>query len=92
MSAGARPTCWAAADNNGKTTYCEIVRGVLGDISNGGYACLSTEKIISANYAGHDTIFAELEKARFVEIPEIGPNLLLGAVTPKLPAMRRGLS
>jgi phage/plasmid-associated DNA primase len=70
--------------HNGKTTYCEIVRGVLGDISNGGYACLSTEKIISANYAGHDTIFAEPEKARFVEIPEIGPNLLLGAMFKQL--------
>ena len=43
------------------------------------YGLVSSAKIISATYDKHDTVFAALEKKRFVEIPEIDRSLVLGA-------------
>ena len=59
---------------NGKSTLCKVVRTLLGD-----YGLVSKANVVSASYAGHDTIFAVLEKKRFVEIPEIDRSLVLGS-------------
>ena len=59
---------------NGKTTLCKVVRILFGE-----YGLVSSAKIVSAAYDKHDTVFAALEKKRFVEIPEIDRSLVLGA-------------
>ena len=59
---------------NGKSTECKVVRILFGE-----YGLVSSAKIISATYDKHDTVFAALEKKRFVEIPEIDRSLVLGA-------------
>jgi putative DNA primase/helicase len=59
---------------NGKTTLCKVVRILFGE-----YGLVSLAKIVSATYDKHDTVFAALEKKRFVEIPEIDRSLVLGA-------------
>ena len=59
---------------NGKTTLCKVVRILFGE-----YGLVSSAKIVSATYDKHDTVFAALEKKRFVEIPEIDRSLVLGA-------------
>ena len=58
---------------NGKSTLCRVMRTILGDY---GYA--SSSRIIGTSYSGHDTVFAALEKKRFIEIPETDHTLILG--------------
>jgi phage/plasmid-associated DNA primase len=53
---------------------CRTARKILGD-----YGVLSSAKAISSSYTGHDTIFAALDRKRFVEIPEVDRALVLGA-------------
>jgi P4 family phage/plasmid primase-like protien len=65
---------FGGSGDNGKSTLCRTVRKILGD-----YGYMSSAKAIAANYAGHDTVFAALDRKRFVEIPEVDRSLVLGA-------------
>ena len=77
----AQGLCARRARNERQDDLCKVVRILLGE-----YGLVSSAKIVSATYDKHDTVFAALEKKRFVEIPEIDRSLCSARGLRSLPA------